>query len=132
MGRGIPHNSANTSREVRMPLMMLKITVQVPKDKKKELITVLSKLLAEATGKPEAYVMITMDQADGCFDGKECPLAFADVRGIGGFSKGVNTRISKALCDLLEAKLAIPPDRVYCTFTDVPASSWGWNRGVFG
>ena len=115
-----------------MPLLILKTTVTIPADRKPDILTAASRLLAEATGKPEAYVMVTIEKVDGCFDGKECPLVFADVRGIGGFSKSVNTRISKALCDLLESRLAVPPDRVYSTFTDVPASAWGWNRGVFG
>lgn len=115
-----------------MPLLMLKTTATVPADKRSEIIAAASRLLAEATGKPESYVMVTLEQANGCFNGKECPLAFADVRRIGGFSKTVNTRFSKGLCDLLESRLAIPPDKVYCTFTDVPASAWGWNRGVFG
>lgn len=115
-----------------MPLLMLKTTVAVPAQMKKEIITATSRMLAEVTSKPEAYVMVTLEQVDGSFNGKECPLAFADVRGIGGFSKTVNTRFTKELCDLLEAKLAIPADKVYCTFTDVPASSWGWNRSVFG
>ncbi|MEI6808297.1 MAG: phenylpyruvate tautomerase MIF-related protein [bacterium] len=115
-----------------MPLLVLKTTATVPIEAKSELIIAASHLLAEATGKPEAYCMVTMEQVSGCFDGKECQLAFADVRGIGGFSKSVNTKFSKGLCDLLESRLAIPPDRVYCTFIDVPASSWGWNRSVFG
>lgn len=115
-----------------MPLLMLKTTLSVPADKRTDIIAAASRLLAEATGKPESYVMVTLEQVSGCFNGKECPLAFADVRGIGGFSKSVNTRFSKELCDLLQSKLAIPPDRVYSTFTDVPASAWGWNRGVFG
>ena len=115
-----------------MPLLMLKTTVPVPADKRADLVTSLSRLLAECAGKPESYVMITLEQADGCFDGKVCPLAFADVRGIGGLSKSVNARVAKALCDLLKSKLGIPGDRVYATFTDVQASAWGWNGGVFG
>jgi len=111
---------------------MLKTTVAIPTNKKTDIVTAASKLLAEATGKPEAYVMVTLEQVAGCFDGKECPLAFADIRGIGGFNKSVNSRLSSMLCDMLQSKLAIQPDRVYCTFTDVPASAWGWKSGVFG
>lgn len=115
-----------------MPLLILTTTVPVPAEKKTAILTDASRLLAEVTGKPEAYVMVTLEQVSGCFDGKECPLAFADVRGIGGFSKAVNTKFSKGICDLLESKLGVPPDRVYSNFTDVPASAWGWNRSVFG
>jgi phenylpyruvate tautomerase len=115
-----------------MPLLMLKTTVPVPAGKRKDLILAASRMLAETTGKPEAYVMVTLEQCAGSFDGRECAMAFADVRGIGGLSKAVNAGVSKALCDLLQAQLGIPPDKVYSTFTDVPASSWGWKGSVFG
>ena len=115
-----------------MPLMMLKVSVPVAADRRKKLLSGASRLLAEATGKPEAYVMVTIEQCEGCFDGKEGPLAFADVRGIGGFTKEVNTAISRGLCALLQAELAIPQQRVYSVFTNVVASAWGWNGGLFG
>ena len=78
-----------------MPLMILKTTIEVPGDKRAGVIAAASRLIAEVTGKPESYVMVTIEQVNGCFNGKECPLAFADVRGIGGLSKSVNTKLSK-------------------------------------
>lgn len=115
-----------------MPLMMLKTSVTMQEGQKVELMKELSAMLAKATGKPEEYMMVLVEQADGLFAGKQGPVAFADVRGIGGLSKPVNSRIAKELCDMLQSKLAIPPERVYCNFTEVAAAAWGWNRALFG
>jgi len=111
---------------------MLKTSAQVPEKSKQELMAALSTMLAKTTGKPEEYVMVLVEQVDGMFAGKPGPVAFADVRGIGGLSKPVNGRITKELCDILHARLAIPPESVYCVFTEVAAASWGWNRATFG
>ena len=64
--------------------------------------------------------------------GKPGPAAFADIRGIGGWTPAVNKKVSQALCALFKENLQIPPDRVYMTFTDIPATNWGFNGGTFG
>lgn len=115
-----------------MPLMMIKTSVPVPAEKREALLAAASRLLAEATGKPESYIMVTLDEAACCFGGKPGPAAFADVRGIGGLTKEVNCNISEKLCALLESELDISPDMVYATFLDVPASSWSWKGETFG
>ncbi|MEO5368152.1 MAG: phenylpyruvate tautomerase MIF-related protein, partial [Magnetococcus sp. WYHC-3] len=58
--------------------------------------------------------------------------AFLDIRGIGGLTRAVNGKLTKALGDLLQQELAIDPTRLYATFTDVAASSWGCNGATFG
>jgi phenylpyruvate tautomerase PptA (4-oxalocrotonate tautomerase family) len=47
-------------------------------------------------------------------------------------SGDTNRKLTERICDVLEESLAIPPDRVYATFTDVQASNWGWNGATFG
>ena len=115
-----------------MPLLKLQTSVAVPEARKDSLLKACSKIVAEATGKPEAYVMVMLDAGAGCLNGKAEPVAVADVRGIGGLKKEVNQRLTAALCDLLLKELKIAPDHVYATFTDVPASNWGWNKTTFG
>lgn len=115
-----------------MPLVMLKTTAVIPDDKKGQVLSSLSRLIADGTGKPESYVMATVEHAEGIMAGEPGPVAFADVRGIGGLSSDVNNKLSSLLCEYLEGELGIPADRTYVTFTDVPASSWGWKGGTFG
>ena len=45
-----------------MPLLKLETTVVLTDDKQQALLASLSKILAETTGKPEQYVMVTANQ----------------------------------------------------------------------
>jgi phenylpyruvate tautomerase len=115
-----------------MPLLRLEVSAQVPQGRRETLLRAASKIMADVTGKPEAYVMVTLSVCSSTMGGQVTPVAFADVRGIGGMSKSTNVTLSKSLCDLLQKELGIPPDKVYLNFTDVPATNWGWKGNTFG
>lgn len=116
-----------------MPLIVLKTNADMSPEKKNKVAGAISKIVAGATGKPEAYMMAVVEQADAAsFAGKSAKVVFADVRAIGGLTQKVNTSISKALCELCKADLDVPQEAVYITFTEVAASNWGWNGKTFG
>ena len=111
-----------------MPLIKVESSKEIPPD----VIAALSKIAAETIGKPETYVMVSASKADLMMSGGEGSAAFVEVKSIGGLSHAVNEKLSAKICDLLEAQLQIPPDRVYLNFTEVPAFHWGWNGSLFG
>ena len=115
-----------------MPLMKIETSVAMTADKKEKLILSLSRILSQVTGKPEAYTMVTFAETTGSMGGKIAPIAYADVRGIGGLTPNVNIAVSKEVAVLLNEELNIAPDKVYITFTDVAATNWGWKGGTFG
>ena len=115
-----------------MPLLMLKTSAQVPPGEKDSLVAALSLMLAEATGKPQKYVMVTVEEVAGSMAGKPGLMAFADVRGIGGLTREVNMKIASSLCRILHEKLDLSPAAVYVNFWDVEASAWGWQGELFG
>ena len=115
-----------------MPLLKLKTTVALADDKRQALLASLSKTLAQVTGKPEQYVMITASQVAMQMAGKPGDAAFVDVRGIGGLSGEVNRRLSQQLCRLLNETLGVPPNRIYLNFTEFEAGNWGWQGNTFG
>jgi phenylpyruvate tautomerase len=116
-----------------MPLLKLETSRPVAEDKKEKLILTLSRLLSDITGKPESYAMITLNTLSaGSIGGKATHIAFADVRGIGGFNPKVNNALTKAVCDLMKKELNIDEGNTYITFTDVPATNWGWKGSTFG
>jgi phenylpyruvate tautomerase len=115
-----------------MPLLKLETTVVLTDDKRKALLAALSRTLAETTGKPEGYVMITLSQSAMLMSGKTGNAAFVDVRGIGGLSGDVNRRLSQKVCGLLNESLGVSPDRIYLNFTEIEASNWGWKGNTFG
>ena len=115
-----------------MPLLKLEITASLSDDKRKALLAALSKIVAEAIGKPEDYVMVTVSQAAILMSGKPGEAAFVDLRSIGGLSHEVNRQLSQKLCRLLHESLGVPESRVYLNFTEVAASNWGWKGATFG
>ncbi|NCC22933.1 MAG: light-inducible protein [Alphaproteobacteria bacterium] len=113
-----------------MPLLALQITEDVTDPS--GLMKALSDALASATNKPEAYCMVTLVKAGGVMGGSPGALAYGDVKAIGGFKPDLCQRLSASICSILTDKAGIREDRVYLTFSDIPASHWGWNRGTFG
>lgn len=114
-----------------MPLLQMKTSAEITSEKKNRLLTDLSSILSKVTGKPEAYVMVTIQHADTCMAGEPCPAAFVDIRGIGGLDPKTNKKLSEEVCGCLSASLGIEGDKIYLNFTDVKASNWGWNSGTF-
>ena len=115
-----------------MPLLKLETTANLSDQSRSDLLTKLSRIVADAIGKPEQYVMVAVSHSDIVMSGKAGTAAFVDLRSIGGLTNDVNRKLTEGICDVLEESLAIPPDRVYATFTDVQASHWGWNGATFG
>lgn len=113
---------------------MIRVTTnaEIAEAKRDELLSALSKLVANGIGKPERYVMAIVENSALLMSGRPGPAAFAQVRSIGGLGGDVNGRITAALCSLLEESLGIPPDRVYVNFFDLSAGDWGWNGSTFG
>ena len=115
-----------------MPLLKLQTSVSIPQNQRAELLGSLSKLIGHAIGKPEQYVMVTIEEGPILMSGNEGPAAFADVRSIGGLDGTVNREISQNLCVLLNKTLGISATRVYLNFTDVAPGNWGWDNSTFG
>ena len=115
-----------------MPLLKLETTVVVGDEKQQALLASLSKILAETTGKPEGYVMVTLDHAAMLMAGKSGDAAFVDIRGLGGLSGEVNRQLSQKVCRLLHESLGVPLDRIYLNFTELDAGNWGWKGNTFG
>ena len=115
-----------------MPLLKLETTVTLAADKERNLLAALSKIVATTIGKPEQYVMVTINRAAMVMSGKPGDAAFADIRSIGGLTAEVNRKLSQQVGKLLTETLGTPPERIYLNFTEVDAANWGWNGGTFG
>ena len=115
-----------------MPFLKITSSVEVPAEKRDALLAAVSKAAAEATGKPERYMMVALESGSILFAGKAGPAAFVDVRAIGGLTPEVNAKLSSQVCALLLKWLNVPGERVYLTFIDVPATHWGNAGKTFG
>lgn len=114
-----------------MPLLKIQTNVVVPDGNCDALLKKISRTIAQQLGKPEHYMMVSLDSEQPMvFAGKSEPAAFMELRAI-GLPAGKTGQLAASLCDLAQAELGVAKDRVYINFTDVPADLWGWNGETF-
>ena len=114
-----------------MPLLKLQTNLTIDQDKRAQLLKQLSQNVAEQLGKPERYVMISLEHnPDMLFAGSDQPLAYLELKSI-GLPVSSCKELSNNFCGLLESLLGIKPDRIYIEFADAPRAQWGWNGGTF-
>jgi 4-oxalocrotonate tautomerase family enzyme len=114
-----------------MPFINVHVPEKVTKEQGERLLREVSGVVAEVTGKPEAYMMVAVHQGQMAMAGKPADAAFVDVRCLGGLNDSVNEKLSRRLCDTLKAVAGIEPDSVYLNFTDIMAQNWGWKGTTF-
>lgn len=96
-----------------------------------ELLKNASKLLAEILGKPEKYVMVSLEEnPDMIFGGSDDPFFYIELKSI-GFPRNRTKEISKRLCEFLSEQTDIPGSRMYIEFSDAEGAMWGWNGSTF-
>ena len=115
-----------------MPLIKMETSAPLTDTEMSTLASALSRIAAEAIGKPESYVMAVISPSVISMAGEVGPAAFLDVRSIGGLNQSVNREISKRVAMLLEERLNIPKNRIYLGFTSVTGAEWGYNGSTFG
>jgi phenylpyruvate tautomerase len=115
-----------------MPAILIKTSAPLVGSISLELLQKVSKMAAEVLGKPEQYVMVTLQSAEMMMSGQNGSAAWIEVRSIGGLNTEVNKRMAKKLCALLKTELGIGPERVYINYIDIKPENWGWNSETFG
>ncbi len=114
-----------------MPLLKIQTNTTVDKEQRKPLLSMASRAVAEALGKPERYVMVALTpNPDMVFAGNDAALAYLELKSI-GLPESQTRDLSARLCGLMEETLGIPKERVYIEFANVSRSLWGWNGGTF-
>ena len=114
-----------------MPFLRILTNRTLPDPEAKALATKASTLVSEQLGKPEDYVMISVENnAAMQFAGSDEPLAYLELKSI-GLPENTTAEISSHLCDLVSSETGIESARIYIEFTDAPRNMWGWNRSTF-
>lgn len=114
-----------------MPYLKLTTNISITEAETPELLSEFSTLLAQKTGKPEYYVMVEIaSDKPMLFSGNNQPLAYIECKSI-GLALAQTKPLAAAICQLLQTKLQIDPERVYIEFSDCKADYWGWNGSTF-
>ncbi len=112
-----------------MPL--LKIETNVPVDDSQAMTTDCSRTVAEMLGKPERYVMVSLQHNPAMlFDGNDAPLAYLELKSL-GLPEDRTADFSATLCALMNKHLGVPADRTYIEFSSPPRHMWGWKSATF-
>jgi phenylpyruvate tautomerase PptA (4-oxalocrotonate tautomerase family) len=110
-----------------MPFLNIVTNSQI--DDESALIKAASQTVSKASGKPETYVMVTVQSQNMSMSGEQAPAAFLDYRALG--LPNDRTAFSDALCTMINDQLGIDGDRIYISMTDSERQNWGWNHGTF-
>ncbi|KAJ7518972.1 hypothetical protein O6H91_20G017500 [Diphasiastrum complanatum] len=103
-----------------MPTLNLSTNVPLDGVVTSDVLKDASKAVARILGKPENYVMILLQGGVPIsFAGDEQPAAYGELVSIGAVGPDTNKKLSKALADILDSKLSVPPNRFYIKFYDV-------------
>ncbi|MFQ5645013.1 MAG: phenylpyruvate tautomerase MIF-related protein [Thiogranum sp.] len=114
-----------------MPLLKIQTNKPVETAAQQSLISKASQAVADMLGKPERYVMVSLEQNPAMlFGGSDEPLAYLELKSI-GLPESATADFSRTLATLLNEELGLPADRVYIEFADAPRAMWGWNGGTF-
>ncbi|WP_036915785.1 MULTISPECIES: phenylpyruvate tautomerase MIF-related protein [unclassified Prochlorococcus] len=115
-----------------MPLINIQASVPAVADAN-SILQELSSKLANLLGKPERYVMTSLQcGVPMTFAGDLSSTCYVEVKSIGALDGSRTHEVSELVCSHMEQKLGIPADRTYIVFEDVPARLWGWNGSTFG
>lgn len=114
-----------------MPFLSIRTNAELAGDRASALATRASALVAEQLGKPERYVMVSVEHnAAMQFAGSDAPLAYLELKSI-GLPEDRTGELSRALCQLMTTQTGIEAERVYIEFTNAPRNMWGWNNSTF-
>ena len=110
---------------------VLQITTNTAIDDANALAKQASSLAAEILGKPESYVMVSVQGgADLIFAGTSEPCAHLVLKSLGLPESGT-AGYSEKLCGFIEQQLGIPPSRTYIEFVSPERHMFGWDSRTF-
>jgi phenylpyruvate tautomerase len=114
-----------------MPTLRIQTNAPEAADRAPELLAAASALVAAKLGKPERYVLVTLESNPHMrFAGSDAPLAYLELKSL-GLPEERTADLSAALCGFLAEHLGIAADRIYIEFASPPRHLFGWNGGTF-
>lgn len=114
-----------------MPYLLIRTNQSVPKAERQPMLARCSANVAEALGKPERYVMVSLEsEVEMLFGGDDAPCAYLELKSI-GLPEARTAELSSVLSELIQRELDIPSERTYIEFAGAERHMWGWSGGTF-
>lgn len=116
-----------------MPLLKIATSATPDAATRTKLLTELSSLVAARLGKPESYMMTSLEPGIAMtFAGTTAPACYVELKSIGRFTPELTKQLSAGLCERLSRALDVPESRIYIEFADVQGYLWGHDSDTFG
>ena len=114
-----------------MPYLLIQTNCTPAGAAQAALIRQASKQLAAWLGKPEQYVMVTLQPGSAMlFDGNDAPCAYLELKSI-GLTESELPGLAANLCRHIGDALGIGAERIYIEFSAAEPQWWGWNATTF-
>jgi len=114
-----------------MPYLLIQTNCTPDSANQAALTRRLSTQLADWLGKPEQYVMVTLQAGSTMlFGGSDAPCAYLELKSI-GLPEQQLPELSAQLSRIMADLLGISTDRIYIEFSAAEPQWWGWNASTF-
>ena len=114
-----------------MPYVKIETSKTLDESSTAELLKKTSGFISNLVGKPEQYIMISINQGTKMmFGGDTKPVAYVELKSI-GLQQEQCAELSKALCNFIQSELDVSPDRVFIEFTALNGKMFGWDGSTF-
>ena len=114
-----------------MPYLLINTNRDLNKDTESALLGKCSRAVAEMLGKPERFVMTSIESGiTMTLGGDAAPCAYVELKSL-GLPEERSAEFSQSLCTLLGETLDIPAERIYIEFSSPARHLWGWNGATF-
>ena len=114
-----------------MPYFCIETNQPVNPATNQQLLKKTSTFIADILGKPESYIMVSIQPEKSLvFGGTDDPAAFVRLKSIGLPTERC-PELAQKICSLIEQELGVPKDRIFIDFKDLERSLFGWNGKTF-
>jgi phenylpyruvate tautomerase len=114
-----------------MPYLLINTNLKLDPEQERALLGRCSSEVAAMLGKPERYVMVSIESGIAMmFGGSSAPCAYLELKSL-GLPEERSADYSQTLCALISEALAIPTERIYIEFSSPARHLWGWDGKTF-
>ena len=114
-----------------MPLLKAECNITLSREAKNDYIKQASSLTSDLLGKPESYVMCSIEDDKSMYFATSMePAAYIEFKSI-GLPEDKTGDLARAICELTKEQLGIPVERIYIEFSNAQRHMWGWNNRTF-
>jgi phenylpyruvate tautomerase PptA (4-oxalocrotonate tautomerase family) len=114
-----------------MPYFSIQTNQTIEENARTELVQAASAFIGQLLGKPESYVMVAIQpDTPMSFGGDDAPTAMVLLKSI-GLPRERCGELSQKICQFLEQRLDIRPERIFIDFKVVEGGLFGWNQKTF-